>query len=136
MKNQLLIIAISSLSLMISCNKQEDIIPQKPVESTIDVIAPAGFTWESSRNVNFTINVSNGQSPNMIHVISLYDGDPATGGTLISKGSATAKEGFKCKVYLPNHISELFVIGTFPNGSTVNKKLPITRSDLSLTLNQ
>lgn len=137
MKNRLFITAITCVTLMVSCNKQDEIIPdQKPVKSTSDVIAPTGFTWESSRNVNFTINVSNGQSPNLIHVISLYDGDPATGGSLISKGSATTKFGFKCKVYLPNQISQVFVTGAFPNGSIINKKLIISNTDLKLTISQ
>lgn len=137
MKNRLFIAAITCVTLMASCNKQDEIIPdQKPVTSTSDIIAPTGFTWESSRNVNFTINVMNGQSPNLIHVVSLYDGDPASGGSLISKGSATTKEGFKCKVYLPNHISQVFVVSAFPNGSIISKKVLITKTDLSLTFNQ
>ena len=137
MKNRLLITAITCVTIMASCKKEDKlIIDQKPVQNTKDVIAPAGFTWESSRNVNFTINVVNSQSPNMIHVISLYDGDPTTGGSLISKGSATIKEGFKCKLYLPNQISQVFVVGAFPNGSVIYKKLLITNTDLSLTINQ
>lgn len=136
MKNQLFITAITCVTLMASCNKQDDAIPnQKLVKSTNEIIAPSGFTWENSRNINFTINVSDSQSPSMIHVISLYDGDPKSGGSLISKGSATTKEGFKCKVYLPNDISEVFVTGAFPNGSIVNKKLLVTSTELSLTIN-
>lgn len=120
---------------MASCNKEDKIIiDQTQVESTRDIIAPNGFTWESSRNIHFTINVLNSLTPSMIHVISIYDGDPLVDGNLISKGSATTKEGFKCKVYLPNNIVEVYVVGAFPNGSVITEKISITNSNLSTTI--
>lgn len=127
--------AIISTIFITSCNKEDKLIPiQKPVKLTNEIVAPTGFTWENSRNINFTINVFNSKSPNNIHVITIYNDDPKTGGTQITKGSATTTEAFKSKIYLPNHVLDVFVVGVFPNGSVITKKITITKPDVSITL--
>ena len=107
---------------------------QKPVKLSSEITPPTGFTWENSRNINFTISVSSNKLNNNIHVITIYNGDPKTGGTQITKGSATTTEAFKSKIYLPNHILEVYVVGTFPNGSVITKKIIITKPDVNITL--
>lgn len=120
---------------MASCKKESQlVIASKPAESTKDIIVKSGFKWENSKDINFTIDVVDVQYPKTIHVISIYDGDPMLGGNLISKGSATTTVAFKSKIYLPNHISSVYVVGAFPNGSNKTIKLPITKADLSLTI--
>jgi hypothetical protein len=135
MKIRLLTQVIICAVFMISCKKDEELTTiQKPVKLSSKIIAPVGFTWENSRNVNFTINVLNNKSQSTIHVVSIFDGDPKTGGAQITKGSATTIEPFKCKIYLPNHITDVFVVGMFPNGSIITKKVSITNLNLSLSI--
>ena len=135
MKIQFFTTAIICTTLITSCNKEDKLILiQKPVKLSSEIIAPTGFTWENSRNINFTINISNIRFQNNIHVITIYNGDPKTGGMQITKGSATTTEAFKCKIYLPNHFLDVYVVGVFPNGSVVTKKIIITKPDLSITL--
>ena len=120
---------------MTSCKKEAQLTTdQKPADKTSGIIAKSGFTWENSRNIYFTIDVLDSQFPKMIHVISIYDKDPLLGGNLISKGSATTTEAFKSKIYLPNHILEVYVVGAFPNGSKITKKLLINNTNLTLTI--
>ena len=135
MKIQFFATVIICTILITSCNKDEKLIlDQKPVKFSSEIVAPAGFTWENSRNINFTIGVLNSRFKNTIHVISIYDGDPKNGGIQITKGSATTIEAFKCKIYLPNHIADVYVVGVFPNGSVITQKTTITKPDLSITL--
>lgn len=135
MKNQLFIIGIICIAIMASCKKENPLVKEIiPAENTKDIIAKSGFTWENSRNINFTISVSNSRFPTSIHVISIFDGNPTAGGNLISKGSATTVEAFKSKIYLPNHFQEVYVVGAFPNGVKVTQKLIINNSNLNLTI--
>lgn len=135
MKIQFFATAIICTIFFTSCNKEDKLtLNQKPAKLSSEIIAPTGFTWENSRNINFTINVSNIKFQNNIHVITIYNGDPKTGGTQITKGSATTTEAFKCKIYLPNHILDVYVVGVFPNGSVITKKITITKPDLSITI--
>ncbi|WP_457289536.1 LruC domain-containing protein [Pedobacter sp. UYP24] len=93
--------------VLVSCKKnaiQPD--PIKAVKATTDIKVPTGFTWENSRNINFTIGVKSINLLDAIHVVSIYN--EATG-KLLTKGSATLIAPFKAKVYLSNLITSIYI---------------------------
>ena len=69
-----------------------------------------------------------------LHVVSIYDADPALNGKLLSKGSASLKTPFATKVYLPNTVKEVFIVKTAPDNTSSIQKVPISGLKLSVEL--
>lgn len=118
---------------MSSC-KKDSITNQTVVTSTSDIKVPLGFTWENSRSINFTINVTDTRFQNMIHVISFYDGIPGSGGKLLAKGSASINASFKSKLYLSNQIKEMYIVKTSADNATSIQKIQVSNIDIFLSI--
>lgn len=126
----IVILCIISLA---ACKKIESL--KKRTEIKPDGLAiPLGFTWQNSRNINFSINVSDIRFGNSMFIISIYDKDPATGGKLLSKGSATNKSGFSSKIFLSKQISSVYIVKTSGDNSTATSIVPVGFSDVSVTM--
>lgn len=124
MKNFLALIAIISLVAVTSCKKETAKESQK-LKSINDLVVPAGFSWENSRDVNFEISITDARFQNALFVVSIYDADPLFGGRLLSKGSASLNTRFSTKIYLPNTIKEVYVVKTAPDNSKITQKVPV-----------
>lgn len=120
------------LLLMGSC-KKENTTQTTDVESIDQLVVPAGFDWSSSRDVTFSVSVSDSRFGSALHVISIYAGDPASGGSLISKGSASITSPFNTKINLPDILSEVYIVKTAPDGSTVQQKVTINGTSVSVS---
>lgn len=131
MSKYLLSILTLSALFFTSCQKS-DITEQ--AENTTELVVPASFNWGTSRDVNFNVSITDSRFANSIHVISIYAGDPANGGSLLSKGSATLIAAFNTKIYLPSTLNEVYVVKTSPDGSTVSDKVAITSTQLSIAI--
>jgi hypothetical protein len=131
---KLLIIAIAGTTLLVSCKKAKNSAATATKLSSSAINVPAGFTWQNSRNLNFTVNVINALAPAKIHVISIYGGDPDAGGVLLAKGSAVAIAAFKAKIYLSNTITSVYIICDFPDGTKRLQKLAVGTADVTTTI--
>lgn len=137
MKRKLLIVPVLAATVAFSCKKDATpVVPPKVVKATADIVVPAGFTWQSSRNVNFTVNITDAAFPALVHTISIYDGDPGDSGNLLSKGSATVSAAYQSKIYLSNQIADVYVTAAFPDGSKITQKVPVGKGDVSVTIKQ
>ena len=131
MIKKLLIVTLVPVVIFFSCKKEElPVTPLAVEKSTSAIIVPPGFTWENSRNINFTVIINGNRFPGIIHVISIYDGDPAKGGNLLSKGSATNIAAYKSKIYLSKQIGEVYIVAAFPDGTKTTQKLQINSNNL------
>lgn len=133
MVKKLLSIVLFSVVLL-SCKK--DAIHNVPVAakaiSINDIKVPPGFTWENSRNINFSVGITGTRFQKMIHVVSIYDGDPAADGKLLTKGSATNEAPFKSKIYLSNQITEVYIVTMFPNGAKNSQIAKVGTAEVKL----
>ncbi|WP_083257143.1 LruC domain-containing protein [Arcticibacter eurypsychrophilus] len=131
MNKYLFSILILFVVFITSCQKS-DITDQ--VENTTVLVVPSSFNWGTSRDVSFNISITDSRFANSIHVISIYAGDPANGGSLLSKGSATLIAAFNTKIYIPSTLTEVYVVKTSPDGSTVSDKIAITSTQVSIAI--
>ena len=99
-----------------------------------DLVVPKGFNWESSRNVDFTIRISDTRFDDMLHSISIYDGNPLAGGKLLSKGAASLNEAFRSIIYIPKTIRTVYIVKTSPDNSSITESIEVTGSTVSLVL--
>ena len=126
MKKNLLLYTILSIFVMASCKKSSDAVtPVIVPTTTANIKAPAGFTWETSRNLNFTISVTDTSFPKLASVISIYDADPNNGGLLLTKGAALSATSFKSTLYISNQITEVYIVKTSPNNTNIIQKVTI-----------
>lgn len=124
-KNHLL---AGSLLLLIlsSCVKQKDATPDP---NTLK--PPSGFLWEMSRNIVVSIGVNDTRFGDALHIIAIYNSDPATGGKLLVSGAASTGKPFAATLYLTDTLQSLFVIKTAPDNSAVQKELAISANSIT-----
>lgn len=135
MKKDLLIIVLFASFLVFSCKKTtSDVL--NPKVTTNGVKVPTGFNWENSRNINFTVTITDTRYKGMANLISIYDGDPTAGGNLLAKGSATTATTYKSKIYISNQILSVYIIKTSPDNSKVTQKISIGTADVATSIGQ
>lgn len=135
MKKTLLITAIFGLFAFVSCKKAQNDPVVTVTSSLSNVQVPLGFNWESSRNLNVTVSLTDTRFGTASQTISIYDGDPYAGGKLISVGGATTTRAFSGKIYLPTTITQIYVVKTAPDKSTIVEKVAAPGSaDINLSI--
>lgn len=133
MKIKLLsIIALAFLAS--SCRKEQ--VQLDDINKNLDeLVIPANFSWKTSKDINFSIAVSDARFGSKIHVISLYAGDPAKGGILVSKGAASLIAPFNTRIALPTTISEIYIVKSV-EGTQVTGKVALGSGNVSLSINE
>lgn len=136
MIKKLLFLSLLTIVSISSC-KKEGLLPVAVVavpKTSAEIVAPSGFTWQNSRNVNLIISITDAQFQGVIHAISIYDKDPTLGGQPIVKGSATTVSAFRGQIYLSSQISELFIVCADPTNKKVTQKVPVKTTDISVSI--
>ena len=138
MKKTILSITALSLLFLGSCTK--DVVKENTpelnnnVSNMNDLVVPANFTWENSRDVNLNINITDARFQELVHVISIYDENPLSGGELITRGSATLSNPFNTQLNLANTINRVFVSKVSPDGSEISKYIDINSKTVNVDL--
>lgn len=139
MKKSKSIVFIVLLGWLASCTKnvetsKENVKSSNKVTSIDDLKAPANFNWQMSREVSFNISVSDSKFQDAIHMISIYDADPLTGGNLLSRGSASLNTSFITKLNLTNTIKQVFIRKTAPDNSKLDQVIDVNSTNISIDL--
>lgn len=132
MNRKILSFLIGLAVLASSCKK--DGIATDAENPSSDLIVPGSFAWQTVKDVHLSIGVTDKRFSNKIHVISVYLADPSTGLEPVSKGAATLVSPFNVKLAMPTSITEIYVVKTAPDGSTVTDKMPLNASSISFAL--
>jgi len=133
MKKGLLIIILLSI-FATACKTTKQTLPTTTTMVTTDIVPPLGFTWENSRNVYFTVKATDNQFVGVNYLISVYDADPANGGKLLIKGSASAITAFTCTLYLSNLVTQVYIVKTAPDASTTTQTVKLTSTVVNTTI--
>jgi LruC domain-containing protein len=133
MKKLLLITAVAGIFAVVSCKKSSQDSGNTATTSINDLTIPTGFNWQSSRNLNISAAITDTRFGNAIHTISVYNGDPNAGGTLLTMGSASTLSAFSAKVYIPTSLSQIYVVKTSPDKSSITSKVTLGAGDVSVS---
>jgi len=133
MKKKLLAIYLLAALSVVSCKKDNRHNLSVPVTTNI-IKPPSGFKWESSRNIIFTVSITDSRFQSSMYLVAIYDGDPVAGGTLLSKGSATVLSAFMSKIYLSKQINQVYIVKTAPDGSKVTQKTQVGTADVTTSI--
>ena len=132
MRKNLLLAALLSIALLPACKKNNTPATQE-IKSVNDIKVPSGFTWESSHNVSFSISITDSRFGSATYSIAIYDGDPYNGGNLLASGSASTSTPYTNKLYIPNTLSQVYVVKTAPDNSKIINTASVTGSSVSLS---
>lgn len=133
MNKHLLPVFLGMALFAASCKKNN--IVQDVVTPTLnDIVVPATFSWQTTRDVNFSIGISDGRFQNQIHVVAIYLADPSTGAMPISKGSATLITPFNAKLSIPAGIDEVYVVKFAPDATATTEKVAVTSTKVSVAM--
>lgn len=134
MKTKLLS-TVLGVSLLISSCSSELLVDEKMSGDFNSIKVPAGFNWNTSREVNFSIKIADVRFNNAKHVISIYSSAPKAGVNPISKGAASVSSPFNAKISVASSLKELYVVRTSPDGLKTTEKVSLdTSSQLNLVL--
>eukprot|EP01118_Nematostelium_gracile_P007613 TRINITY_DN248_c0_g11_i1.p2 TRINITY_DN248_c0_g11~~TRINITY_DN248_c0_g11_i1.p2 ORF type:complete len:739 (-),score=70.45 TRINITY_DN248_c0_g11_i1:4616-6832(-) len=133
MSKKLLSLALGLALLSTSC-KKDNTEKDAVISKITDLNVPESFKWQTTRDVSFTINVTDTRFQEKFHVVAIYLGDPTTGAAAVAKGSATISTPFIANISVPSTINEAFVVKTSPDGSEVTEKLEVNSIKLAVTL--
>lgn len=134
MKKSLLAIILLCAFTIISCKKQQDDDQLKTQLKMDNLVVPAGFSWETAKDINFKISISDMRFDNAAHIISIYNADPLIGGTLLSRGTASKNTPFESRISIADTRKEVFVVKTSPDNSSITQIVPVDQADLAVTL--
>lgn len=105
----LAVITLVSFGLT-SCSKDSDnndVTTTKTKMSELKV--PAGFNWNTSRNVNLNLVYNIENASGLLSKISVYAGDPSVDGKLLVNGSIGYGFPMKSTVAVPTSLSSLYI---------------------------
>lgn len=132
---KLFFIAILILATLSACQKDKrDNI--KDVDKTADIVVPSGFNFENSKDLSFTIKVTDNRFGAVGHRITIFDADPASGGKVLAVGGGTINKPFTGRIDNSVLVKELFIQKKAPGGETFTRKVVLTGNTLELELGE
>lgn len=132
MNKKLLSFFIGLAVLGSSCKKEG--IGISAENSSSNLVVPSSFSWQTVKDVNLSVGVTDSRFGNKIHVISIYLADPASGVEPVSKGAATLVKPFNVPLSFPSTVTEVYVVKTAPDGSSVQEKMAVNGAKISVAL--
>jgi LruC domain-containing protein len=128
MKKSLLLCTLLGLLAIGGCKKENN---GTAINSVNDISVPAGFNWESSRYVDFSIDITDTRFGTSFHSIAIYDGDPNAGGIILARGAATTTAPYTNKLYVAKTLSQVYVVKTSPDGAKIIRQLAVSGASVS-----
>jgi LruC domain-containing protein len=95
---------------------------------------PAGFKWETSRDVAVKISTTDVSFSNVSHKVMVYSADPNKGGIKLAEGSISSTKAFEANINTANTIQEYFLIKVAPDQSKVMEKVKINNNAVNSTI--
>ena len=130
MKKSLLILPVLIAIICNSCKKEE----ANDLNDSGKISAPVNFNWRTTRDVQFSVEVSDTRYGDALQVISIYNGDPSANGQLITEGSASVLSKFKTRIDLATSEDEVYVVKSAPDGTKITQKVPVSSGNVNLVV--
>ena len=144
MKKNLLYLSFALAMLATSCKKDDSGIEPVKDAALSDLVVPQTFSWQTSRDVNFSIGISDTRFQNKLYTIAIYMTDPGVPigkvdgkdvlPKAVRKGSASLVSPYNTKLSIPAMVTAVYVVKTAADGSSFVQKVSVTSQLVSLSL--
>lgn len=125
LKRSLLLAAFAFTLIAPSCKKHGSNNGGTVYNSVNEINVPAGFNWENTRAVPFSISITDERFETGNHTIAVYDGDPFNGGRLLSRGAANTNTPYNVTLNIAKGINDVYIVKTSPDLSHIVKKVTL-----------
>ncbi|OYU95806.1 MAG: hypothetical protein CFE21_11760 [Bacteroidetes bacterium B1(2017)] len=142
--NKLIILAVAAGLTVTSCKKgleEKFSEAQQANSSTLvsankmsDIKVPAGFKWETSRDVQVKIASTDARFGNTLHNITVYSADPNQGGIKLAEGAVSTSTPFEATISTANTLKEYYIVKVAPDQSKVMEKIAISGNNAQTTM--
>jgi LruC domain-containing protein len=123
---------IMGMFILQSCHKSSDIPDPDTPKKMEDLKVPSTFNWESSHEVNVSIATDLPESIGLLSRISVYNGNPFDGGSVLLTGSAGYNFPFVTTLRLPIALKEVYLQMKTTDGTVETVKVNVT-SEITYT---
>jgi hypothetical protein len=144
MKKKLLYLSFALAILATSCKKDNSGIEPVTDSPLSELVVPQSFSWQTSRDVNFSIGISDTRFQNRLYTIAIYMTDPGVAigkvdgkdvmPSAVRKGSASLVSPYNTKLSIPAMVTSVYVVKTAADGSSIVQKVSVTSQMVSLSL--
>jgi len=117
-----------------SCKKHLPDNPQTPTKFTELKVDPR-FEFQNFKEVQATISIP-GLKQSGTSIVQIYQGNPATGGKLISSGSLNDSHLFQSSIRLPSRLTEVYVGKLSSDGMNEYVAAPIVNNSITVSFGQ
>jgi LruC domain-containing protein len=143
--NKNLLSFICGIAILASaCKKDASGIDPITDSNISDLVVPQTFSWQTARDVNFSIGISDTRFENRAFVIAVYLSDPAVPvkgedgnehqPVPVAKGSASLVSPYNTKISVPATVNEAFIVKIAADGSSITQNVKLTSQMISLSL--
>ena len=138
--NKLLLATFSLVFILTSCEKsmvnqlQDSKFEEVSAQKMSQIKVPAGFNWETSRNVSLKISSSDSRFGSSLHKLIVYSADPNEGGVKLLEGSLSLSTEFLANVSIANSIKSLFLVKVAPNQSKLMETVLIENNTVQTNI--
>ncbi len=134
MKKNILSLVLSLGVLTSSCIS-DIVIDDQAGKNINNLVVPTGFNWSTTKDITFSVSITDNRFNNALHVVAVYLADPSKGAVALSKGTASMAASFKTKIAIPAGVKEVYFVKTAPDGTKFTQKVALTAStSLAVTL--
>ncbi|ADY51937.1 hypothetical protein Pedsa_1371 [Pseudopedobacter saltans DSM 12145] len=129
-------LSILIIVFLAACRKDGLQVEDNGNKNLNEISVSPQFDWKTTRDVNFSISVSDDRFQNNSHVIAIYVGDPSKDGQLISKGAANLITPFNTKISLPVALQEVYVEKIDPTGERISGLVKVSAGKVSVAVGE
>ncbi len=122
------------LAVLAASCKKDNTAPDAVNPDQTSLAVPANFAWQTVKDVNLSIGITDSRFKDKMHVVEVYFADPSTGAQPITTGTATLTAPFNTKISIPTSVNEVYLVKTSPDGVSVTEKMALLSGKLSYSL--
>lgn len=131
--NKKVLSLIFSLAVFTAACKKDNTTAGVDKTDGTNLVVPGSFGWQTMKDVNLRIEISDKRFEDQMHVVGVYLADPSFGTQASSKGTATLTSPFNTRISIPTSINEVFLVVTSPDGVSTTKTVALTSGNKSYT---
>lgn len=122
--------------LITGCDKNFENPSAETTEKFTDMEIDAGFKFETTRDVDITINIESTDPDMFPHVIRVWEANPEGNLRQIKKGMTNPQRSFSTRLNIPSYLEEIYVQSSSASGYNEVVTLMITGEELSYTFQE
>ncbi len=133
-KNISFIVIIISMLFVGACKRNNNTEPPE-VKTFANLVVEPSFTFKNSQKIQANFDVIPALKDENTHIITVYQGEPAEGGRILTQGATNSSYLYSVNFTIPDRIDRIFVKNCNADGLFEIVEIPITGNVINHTFN-